>query len=306
MRIGGAVPFGSLPIPIPLASGEWAFLPPGQWIINTGPSTQVQWWDQQIQNWRVLIPVSTAGQISVDGFNFRVVNITGAISIASFTAGSGATNGIGQAATGVTAAVSAPGANGRQAFIFPIVGGSVNPTITLSTTPGPGLFTAGAGLLVPPLLICSPPPLGGITATFVCTIAAGAISTITNVNPGAGYVAPPTITVIPQMAYYVPQIPPSPGVAATIGGSNFPPGNYIWPSFQWGNSGVFTTLPIVQPAATLTGSGTLTGVTVLDAGALYSGTPTATVTGAGAATVTLNAVTAAANDTVYIQPAVNE
>jgi hypothetical protein len=293
MKVGASVPYGLAPIPVPLASGE-AFYPPSmQAIAVTGASTQVQWWDQAYQIWRVLVPVSGSGVVSFDGVNVRFVNITGAISVASFTAGSGAANGIGSTATGVALAVSAPGANGRQALLFPVVGGALS---------APAITSGGSGLLVPPLLIVSPPPAGGITAQMVCTISGGVLNTITQVVAGAGYTAPPLVTVVPQLAYYAGSIPPPPGVQATFGGSNFPAGNFTWPPWQINNTGVFSTLPVITPGA-ITGGGTLTGVGLLDAGALYTGTPTVVATGAGAAAVTLNAVTAAANDTAnFLQP----
>jgi hypothetical protein len=263
------------------------------YYVVTGASTQVQYWDPQYQIWRPLIGVSSGGDFSTDGINVRMVNITGAISVASFTGGSGATNGIGQTATGVTIAVSAPGANGRQGFLFPIVGGSLA---------APAITNGGSGLLVPPLLIASPPPPGGITAQYVCTISGGVVNTITALNNGAGYLQPPTITVVPQVAYYPGSIPPSPGVQSTFGGSNFPATNFAWPPWQIPNTGVFNVLPVITAGA-LANSGALTGVGLLDAGALYTGTPTTTVTGAGAATVTLNAVTTAANDSGnFLQP----
>jgi hypothetical protein len=293
MKIGGMEPYGLAPIPVPLASGEEFFPPPMEAIAMTGPSTQVQWWDQQYQIWRVMIPVSSTGLISADGANIRFVNITGAISVASFTAGSGAVNGIGQAATGVTLAVSAPGANGRQAFLAPIVGG---------VPAAPAITVAGTGLLVPPLLISSPPPLGGITQQLVCQVSGGAITVLTQVVAGAGYLTPPTVTVVPQVAYYPGSVPPSPGTQSFLGGSNFPATNFLWPPWQISNTGVFTILPVITSGA-IGSSGTLTGTILLDAGALYTGTPTVVVTGAGAATVTLNAVTAAANDSGnFLQP----
>ncbi len=307
MRLGGFFPFGLPPIPIALATGQFFFPPAGQYIATTGPNTVLEWFDQQQEAWRLLVPSSNAGMISCDGCNFRLRNTTGALNSLSITAaGSGATNGIGQTATGVTAAVSAPGANGRTSTIFPIVGGQLTATMTLAATPGaPGTFTAGSGLLVPPLIVVSPPPQGGIPATMTCTISGGAVNTVTVTNQGGGYMAPPLIAVYPQVAGYAGLILPPPAVQNLLGGSNLPAGNYIWPPFMIPNTGVFTTLPLMTAPA-ITGSGTLTGVQLIDNGANYSGTPTVTVTGAGAATVTTPAVVAAASDVSYLQPSVDE
>ena len=64
-------------------------------------------------------------------------------------------------------------------------------------------------------------------------------------------------------------------------------------------------IPVVNfTGGTLTGSGTLTGVVVVNAGTTYTGTPTGTITGVGAATVTCSAVTAAAVATAFAQPRV--
>jgi hypothetical protein len=293
-KIGSGTPYGQAGIPITLASGGFFYPPSGQYYVQTDASSQVQWWDQSYQIWRVLVAVSQSGDFSCDGVNIRIANITGAISVASFTNGSGATNGIGQTATGVTLAVSASGANGRQATLFPIVGGNISaaPTIT----------NAGSGMAVQPLLIVSPPPPGGITAQFTCNMtAAGGINAVTNVVAGAGYLpgVVPTITVVPQLSGYAGSIPPPPATQAVFGSSTGT--NYNWPSWQINNIGTFNVLPVLTLAAP-TLSGQLTGVGLLDPGALYTGTPTVVVTGAGAATVTLNAVTSATNSITYIQP----
>jgi hypothetical protein len=297
-------------MPVELAAGQIVYPPPGQFIINTGSNSVLEWFDQAYQIWRPLIPASSAGQVTVDGFNWRLRNTTSSVSVASFTAGSGATNGIGQAATGVTLAVSAPGANGRQATLFPIVGGQVNNAALTSVASAalatPGNYYGGSGLLMPPLLVCSPPPPGGVTLLLTCTISGGAINSITFINQGAGYTSVPTVTVIPQLAGYAGMLLPSPAVQNVLGGANMPAIQNILLPFQWDNTGVFSNLPVISLPTALLGSGTLTGVGVIEPGALYTGTPTCTVTGAGAATVTLNAVVAAAADTCYLQPGVTE
>src|ERR1700722_5014408 len=109
-RIGGAFP---LPLPqvqeggnkIELGSGGVWYFPPGEYVALTDASCQIERWDATEQIWATFIPVSSGGFLSVDGFNFRVHNITGVVSGNTISnAGSGMTNGIGATATGVSLA----------------------------------------------------------------------------------------------------------------------------------------------------------------------------------------------------------
>ena len=288
-RLGGAFTFGESPISVSLGSGGVYYPPPGNYYFTLPTNLLFQVWNPLEQYWYT---ISNANNATVDGVNYRFLNATGICTVASFTAGSGATNGIGQAATGVTLAASAPGANGIQATLFPIVGGAIGtPTIT----------TAGAGLVEPPVLIVAAPPKGGRRALLTCTISAGAVNGVTVVDAGAGYTAVPQVWVIPQLGGVASDTPPSPGAAATFGSSPLivpvGTGNF----YTLINAGAFSTLPVITAGA-LTGSGTLTGAVVINPGSLYTGTPTVTVTGAGAATVTLSAVTAAANISFFLFP----
>ena len=296
-RMGGAFPFGTNPTSVSLGSGSSWYVPPGNYY-NTLPTNLVVEIFNNVSDIWETVPGWVGG--SFDGFNMRFRNTTGTCVVASFTAGSGAVNGIGTAATGVTLTPSANGANGRLASLFPIVGGAIGT---------PAIVNAGSGLVVPPLLIVAPPPSGGRRAVLTCTISAGAVNAVTVVDAGAGYTAAPTVTVIPQLGGYAGGTVPSPGAASLNANNVAVIGSGITiPPFTSGgiqtyvNAGAFTILPVITIPAALTGSGTLTGVGVIDAGALYTGTPTVTVTGAGAATVTLAATVAAANLTFSIYP----
>jgi hypothetical protein len=116
-------------------------------------------------------------------------------------------------------------------------------------------------------------------------------------NVGAGYAATPNFYLIPQMAYYAGG--PSGGAAAAA-----PPPGLVYPANSVpGNQNTSSVGAQLTPVA-LTGSGTVTGLVMINYGVGYSGTPTATITGVGAAASTLAAVTAAAVTTAFAQPRV--
>ena len=274
---------------IALGQGGTWYPPAGEWIITLPAANMVmEWWNPVSGSWQSI--TSASDFVSSDGANIRVRNTTGSVSIASFAAGSGGVNGIGLAGGGVLA-FAAPSAGGVQATGYVIVGGSVQaPTIT----------QAGSGFLVPPLIVIDPPPQGGIQATATAALTAGGgITSITMANVGAGYPSSPNFWVIPQQAYYTGA--PSGGIAAAA----FPPPGLVHPNNAApGNQNTSVGSGVLLTSAALTGSGTVTGVVVVNFGSQYTGTPTGTITGVGAATVTLNAVTAAAVATAFFQPRV--
>jgi hypothetical protein len=296
-QIRGAFPFPYAQVAegggvITLASGGVWYPPPGEWLLQTAANLCVQWWDPIANNWRNAVSNSNTGDyFPTDGYNLRLLNLTGIVQVASFTAGSGGTNGIGFAATGAAVSIIASNTTGgAQATAYAIVGGSVAaPTIT----------QAGSGFLMPPLVVIDAPPIGGIQATATAALTAGGgIASITMSNVGAGYATTPNFYLIPQTAYY--QGAPSGGVAA----APIPPPGLVFPANAVpGNQNTSPTGAQLTPVA-LTGSGTLTGVVMINNGGGYTGTPTGTVTGVGAATVTFSAVTAAAVATAFVQPRV--
>jgi hypothetical protein len=283
MRIGGAFPF-SVSDPafgggiVTLASGGVYYPPAGNYLYTAGDVTALQTFDPVGQQWRGFgQPNYGAQPLEVDGYNWRLINLSGTITGALITnAGSGATNGIGSTATGVTIAFGAPTAPGITATAYPIVGGAII---------APTVAQAGTGFVVPPDVIIDPPPPGGTQATAIATLSAGGVASIVMVNPGAGYLVAPNFYLVPQNGVYT---------GATVAGQ-YGPGAIPPP----GQVNVASALPGYTPAytgssgallnpSTLTGSGTLTGIGMLVYGSLYTGTtiPAVTITGCGAATAT--------------------
>jgi len=276
MRIGGAFTFGQNSVPVPLAGGEVFYMPPGNYLTLLGTQTIAQYFDNVDLCWRNLGPPGgLVSVISSDGFNYRLVNMSGVVQGLQITnAGSGATvNGIGAAVTGVTIGFGAAPTNGIVAAAYPIIGGKLS---------GLTIVSGGSAFAFPPMLFIDPPPLGGIQATATCTISGGAINAVTLQNPGAGYVANPNVYIVPQWATYqgigapVNAGPPStvipPGTLAS--GTFQPP----WlPGVQWP-----TTVGGAQITSNgIIGSGTLTGAVMTCYGLGYTGTTIPTVSFAG-------------------------
>jgi hypothetical protein len=116
------------------------------------------------------------------------------------------------------------------------------------------ITTAGAGYTHAPVLLVSAPPVGGVQATAYATVSAGAIATVVVVNQGAGYTAAPTITVLPD------------------------PRDTI------------TTPAVLTVNATLTGSGTITGLLCTDHGTPLTAVPTLAFAGGGGSSAAATAV----------------
>lgn len=281
----GFTPFSQAAVPIHLGSGGTSYLPPGNGIVTLGRVSILQWFDYGCGIWRNFGAPATSNIniVASDGANYRIINNSGTATGALITnAGSGATNGIGATATGVSVSFGSAPASGRAATAHAIVGGSINTTITITT--------AGAGLTALPLLYFDPPPAGGIAAAAkVDSLSSGGIGAVTVTNAGAGYTAVPNCYVVPQWVQYP---------AASIAGQTTQtlyaarglnsPQNPITPQMVPAVVGPWTTAPVLTVNATLGGSGTLTGIVMDDYGANYVGTaiPTITVTGAGAAAAT--------------------
>lgn len=258
-----------------LPSGGIYVLPPGNFIVTTGPSTYLEYFDPLQTIWRPTQPHQAFGYLSCDGSNYRLLNGSGIVSSVTITAaGSGGTNGIGPVETGTTISFAAS-PSGAQAVGYVIVGGSV---------PAPQLVQGGSEFVVAPLVCCDPPPVGGIQATFTATIsAAGVITAVTLVNPGAGYTSIPQFYIIPQPMFcqsvlrwprdFPPQKWPAPGL---INQANVWPGTIYQPNIPVNPSQ--GALIVGQP---LTGSGTVTGINIIYNGAGYTGTATPAITFAG-------------------------
>src|SRR5215471_8051120 len=281
---------------ITLLPGGIFDLPQGDYIITTGSQTVLQWANPLNGLWYGVSPPQATASITTDGGNYRLVNLSGVAVGASITnAGSGGVNGIGPVQTGSNVVFGAPAANNLTAQGYVIVGGSV---------PAPTITQAGSGFVAPPLVVCDPPPIGGIQATFVGTItAAGALNTVTQVNPGAGYTSIPQFYIYPQPAVSMQQ-PLYPGGSTTpgigagapglfpppglINPANVPSGSLFQPNVVSGTAGALLT------GNALTGSGTLTGIVMNNYGTGYTGTTlpavsfTGTSLGAAAATAIMS------------------
>ena len=182
---------------ISLPTGGLYTIPQGQYIVNLGQYSFVQYFDYVSNMWRNLYsPVAgqSAQIVTSDGYSLRLANLTGTVVGAIVTTGgSGYTNGIytpGQqlgTAAAPTVTVAAGGGT-NVATMNVIVGGVINTSVTITN--------GGKNFLRPPTLIFSQPPLGGVPASGTCTISAGAINAVTVTNAGAGYTSAPTITVV--------------------------------------------------------------------------------------------------------------
>lgn len=260
MTIGAGIQTVASPVTtLSLPSGATYVIPSGQYLVTPGKYSFLQNWDPSTCTYRTLgTPTqSDPSLVSSDGFNKRVINLTGTVVGAVITnGGTGYTNGIyfpagltggpngavgipgnpnavvqaGTAAAPSITVAAGGGTNLAQGVL--IVGGAINSTITITT--------AGTLYTYPPTLILSNPPPGGWPATATCTISAGAINAVTVTNQGAGYSVAPTVTIVRH------------------------------PLDNTGSGGVLTV------NATLTGSGAVTGISFPINGAGHTSVPAIT------------------------------
>ena len=112
-RIGGAFPLPNANVTegggvVVLASGATWYPPTGEYFIIMGANTNFEVFDPIAQQWRQV--TASPDWSSVDGINWRLRNVSGTVTSTTITgAGSGMTNGIGFAATGVTITGTAAG-----------------------------------------------------------------------------------------------------------------------------------------------------------------------------------------------------
>ncbi len=131
-----------------------------------------------------------------------------------------------------------------------IVGGALNTTVTVTN--------GGTGYTYPPSVVIAAPPAGGIQATGTCTISAGAVATVTITNQGAGYTSPPQIT-------------------------------FVNDSRELKNAALSTGYG-ASAVATLTGSGTITGLLCTDHGTALTAVPTLSFSGGGGSSAAATAI----------------
>ena len=150
------------------------------------------------------------------------------------------------AGAGYTTAPTVTAANGG-AVLQAIIGGAVSTTITVTN--------GGKNYAYPPIVLLDAPNVGtgtpGIQATAYCTLSGSAVNTVTVTDQGAGY------TTVPNVYF---QNDPREGLNSLSTGYG------------------------ASATATLTGSGTVTAVVVLDHGSSYNSTGVPALTFSGTST----------------------
>jgi len=170
-----------------LQGGQAYVFPAGQYFVTPGPYAQLQALDPITGIFRNVVSTpNTSKFISADGFNWRIINLTGtAIGAFLTNVGSGATS---------APVVTASAGNSSWRAIWTGIGLStaaahvVNTTVTVNT--------AGTGYQYPPVVQFAPPPSGGVQATGYATLSGATIGSITVLNQGAGYVTAPAVTFV--------------------------------------------------------------------------------------------------------------
>lgn len=178
-----------------LAPGDVFVVPAGDWYINPGQYSVIQFLDPITNTWRMVTPPGWNGflHISSDGFNIRVANLLGCPVSATITA-----PGNGSYVQATTTIAAVPG----NSTWLPIVGGQLGTVATFSIN----IPNAGAGYGIAPIVLIAPPPpaannangVGGIPAAAYVGISSGTISGFTFTNPGAGYPSAPAVVVVPH------------------------------------------------------------------------------------------------------------
>jgi len=184
-----------------LSPGESFVIPAGDWTVSLGMYLSLQYLDPVTNTWETSSGVAFHRGlmfISADGFNVRIANLTGCVVSASIINGG---SGYVQATTTITAIGSF--SNGAAPTLLPIVGGAVGLTGTFTID----VPTKGAGYGVPPIVMIPPPPpaqsnpngVGGRQAVAIAVLgASGSVSSISIVDPGAGYPVAPPVVLVPS------------------------------------------------------------------------------------------------------------
>lgn len=178
-----------------LAPGEQFVIPAGDWFVSLGMYMVMQFLDPVTNVWSTASGSAYARQqfVKSDGFTLRVSNLTGCVFSASIINGG---TGYVQATTTITAIGAFTGA---APTVLPIVGGAL-------AVVGNTLTANGAGYGVAPIVMIPPPPpaqsnpnaVGGVPAAAVAVIANGTVSSVSLINPGAGYPSAPVGIIVPS------------------------------------------------------------------------------------------------------------
>lgn len=180
-----------------LNTGDVQIIPAGVFWVQTDGYSVVQFKDPVTGIWRGFSSARVGPmRVQSDGVNFRIANLlTCPVAAVVTTQGSGYV----QATTTVTPSV------GTSTW-YPIVGGAISGTITVTT--------AGSGYTIPPTVFFPPPPSPGVQATGYSTISAGAVASVVVTNMGAGYTTAPVPVFIPS------PMEASPGSIVTAAGTS--------------------------------------------------------------------------------------
>ncbi len=180
--LGGAVSGNTNDIS--LAPGESIPVPAGRFIITAGKYCTVQYLDPVTTQWELLRDLDnndTTYNVTSDGYNLRIANLTGCVVGAVVTNG-----GSGTYVQATTTVTPSAGTSTWQ----PIVGGAVNTTVSITAV--------GKNYSLPPYVFFDAPPAPGVQATAVATIGSGTITSIVVINQGAGYPVAPLISILPS------------------------------------------------------------------------------------------------------------
>lgn len=165
---------------ITLGAGECLPVPPGDWFIQLGKYTQIQFLDPVTTTWRSLTPDPAENTvIHSDGQNIRVANLLGC-PVAGIVTGLG--TGYIAGSTTIT-----PSGSGGSTWVA-VVGGALNVTVSVTS--------AGSGYTLAPQVFIPAPPSPGVQATAIAVISSGTVSSVSIINQGAGYTTAPTIALM--------------------------------------------------------------------------------------------------------------
>ena len=175
-------PRGQSSIAFDLQPGAYRLVPAGTWMGTPGPYSCFQEYDPVQGQW--ISPGGSNGEtryINCDGFNYRMVNLSGCIVGATVTTAGSAY----VAASPPTVSFT----NATNAAAIAIIGGAVSLTVTTTN--------AGTNYTYPPLILLDSPPLGaGYQATATAVLSGSGVGTITINNQGAGYTNVPNIYIV--------------------------------------------------------------------------------------------------------------
>ena len=254
---------GKLNNAVSLPPGGTYIIPAGNYQVNLGPYTELQYLDPVTGIWRTQLWPGQDAQFACDGANQRLANLTGCPVAAVVTSATltGAVTGIGTTATTITVTPS----SGSSTWC-PVIGGAISTTAITGITGATGVTASsvGAGYTYNPMAIISAPPPGGLQATAhvtgIPTTGALLAAQLIVDNQGAGY-APAVLTGFAAASVtIIPDPRDTTGAGATI-------------------------------RLGLTGTGLLTAVYPLNYGVPLTGVPTlAFSTGVATATAIMNFV----------------